>query len=355
MDEEWNQTAQENLPVSQPAPDTSGDVFDRKSARRIFSRLGWGAFAILAVTTAVQIAVSAGIHFASGGAELPSWVKWVANFAPLYCFAVPIGFLIMRKAPAERMEPRPLGVGRFLKLFPICVFLMYAGNLVGVMITGLLGQLKGDVVENPLNSLALDDSSVFIKILVMAILAPLVEEFIFRKVLIDRMRPYGEKLAVVTSALMFGLFHGNLSQFFYAFALGMVFGYVYLKTGRLRYSAALHMIVNLFGSVVAPWLLKNAGIDQLSELDVTDALGSAQAFQSLLTPGLLFFALYSFLIFLLALLGLVLLCISLTRLEYEPAARELPRGERFSTVWCNAGMIMLLLGCIAMIAASIFI
>lgn len=81
------------------------------------------------------------------------------------------------------------------------------------------------------------------------------EELFFRKALISHMKPYGEKTAVILSALMFGLFHGNFSQVFYAFFLGLLFGYVFVKTEKLRYSLMLHMIINFLGSVLAPGLL----------------------------------------------------------------------------------------------------
>ena len=45
----------------------------------------------------------------------------------------------------------------------------------------------------------------------------------------------------------------NVFQFFYAFGLGLMFGYVYTRTSRLRYSVAMHMLINLNGSVLAHW------------------------------------------------------------------------------------------------------
>ena len=44
------------------------------------------------------------------------------------------------------------------------------------------------------------------------------------------------------SGLMFGLFHGNLNQFVYAFVLGLCFGFIYVKTGNIRYTIGLHML-----------------------------------------------------------------------------------------------------------------
>lgn len=327
-------------------------ALNRTEAKRCFSRLGLGAFVILALATALQIAVSVILQAASPSWASEPWAMWVLTFAPLYCVAMPVGLLIMRSVPSHPAEPSAFGAGRFLTLIPICIFLMYAGNLVGTLITSLFGMLKGGEVANPLEAYALGDASIFIKILVMVILAPLFEEFIFRRVLIDRMRIYGEKTAVVTSALMFGLFHGNLSQFFYAAALGALFGYVYVRTGRLRYSAGLHMGVNALGSVVAPYLLENAGLEKFSG-DTSELLGDPAALGELVTPGLLLFGLYAVMLVAFAILGLVLLCVHAKRMAYAPAERELPPEGRFKLVWCNVGMILLVLGCVVMIVFSI--
>ena len=91
-------------------------------------------------------------------------------------------------------------------------------------------------------------SFVFLGVLVVGILAPIVEEIIFRKLLIDNMSKYGIVASVTISAFLFGLFHGNLAQFFYAWALGIIFGFVYVYTGKIIYTILLHMSGNLVSS-----------------------------------------------------------------------------------------------------------
>ena len=66
------------------------------------------------------------------------------------------------------------------------------------------------------------------------------------------------KADIVFSALMFGLFHMNLYQFFYAFLLGLVFGYVYLRTRRLRYTVFMHMSINAIGGVTITALFRES-------------------------------------------------------------------------------------------------
>ena len=76
----------------------------------------------------------------------------------------------------------------------------------------------------------------------------------FRGLLAGRLARYGQKPGAFISALLFGLYHANLEQFFYAFTLGLLLSYAYYRTGLLRTSVLLHMLFNIIGSVV-PMLL----------------------------------------------------------------------------------------------------
>lgn len=311
------------------------------TAKKHFSKLGLGTFAILGIGTVAQILLVSVITVAWPQWAEHSWGMWLVTFAPLYLVAVPIGLLILRKAPAKPLEKRSIKPGRYIVAAIISIFMMYAGNIFGTIVTTLLQLLSGVSAGNPIISYASDDS-MLPKVLFMVILAPVIEEYVFRKQLIDRMHIYGEKLAVVTSAMMFGLFHGNLSQMFYAFTLGLVFGYVYLKTGKLRYSIGLHMFINFLGSVIAPLFL-----EKLAVLDTAETMDMAALEPAL--PWLLGFVAYTFTLIGLAVTGLVLLCINKRRISYTQAELELPKGSRFKTVYGNVGMLLLIISCAALI------
>lgn len=326
------------------APRRTASAEETRLARKDFSRLGWGLTTILAGGTLLQIL--AGALAPEAWAEY-GWTMWVVTFAPLYLIAVPLGCLIMKKVPSRRGESAPWGVGRYLAVLPICFFMMFGGNLVGQAVNALLQSLLRVSDGNPVAAFAMTGSLGW-KILIMVIVAPCVEEFVFRRMLIDRMRPYGEKLAVVTSAVAFGLFHGNFSQLFYAFTLGLVLGYVYLKTSRLRYSVSLHMLINCLGSVLAPALLEWADLGAAAAVPDLSALT-----EGLVTPGRVAFGAYLIVYFLLAVVGLVLLCIRARRVRFAPAERELAPGTRFKVVWLNSGMIAFFLSCAAMIVFSL--
>ena len=320
-------------------------IGDLKEAKKNFSKLGVGTFAILGIGTAAQLLLIHVVNSVWPQVMEHSWGMWLLTFAPIYLIAVPIGLLLLRKVPAKPLEKHDLKPSRYMVTAIICIFMMYAGNILGTIITALLQLLPGVSAGNPILNYA-TDNALLPKVLFMVILAPVIEEYIFRKQLIDRMHIYGEKLAVVTSALMFGLFHGNLSQFFYAFALGLVFGYVYLKTGKLRYSIGLHMLINLIGSVIGPFFL-----EKIAVLDTMETLDLA-ALEPIM-PWLIGFGAYVLVLIGFAVTGLVLLCINKRRVSFTLAEMELPKGSRFKTAYVNVGMILLAVGCLALIVASV--
>lgn len=314
---------------------------DLKAARRNFSRVGFGLFSILPLTTLGQwgLILAADTWFPQLYEN--SWGIWLLTFAPQYLLGIPVGLLLLKRAPAHPPEKQELGGARAVKFGFICVFLMYGGNLIGTAFTALMGAIQGGTVGNPLMSYVTGEN-LAAQILLITVLAPLVEEYVFRKQLIDRMGIYGGKTAVLLSALLFGLFHGNFSQFFYAFGLGLAFGYIYLNTGKLRYTVIAHMCINFMGSVFGPELVRRASLD---EAGIT--------LQALQNPWLRGYLGYALLLFSAALAGLVQLCMNARNLRFPEAALELPRGKRFRTAVLNIGMLLMLLLSVVIMAMSL--
>jgi membrane protease YdiL (CAAX protease family) len=82
-------------------------------------------------------------------------------------------------------------------------------------------------------------------ILRVAIIAPLVEESIFRGVILSGfLRNYRPGWAVFYAALLFGLFHLNPWQFPAAFLLGIILGWIRIRTGSLLACITGHAVHN---------------------------------------------------------------------------------------------------------------
>ena len=181
----------------------------------------------------------------------------------MYVIAMPIMALLIKRIPAVTLPKKHMTFGQWLIAFLMCYGAMYVSNYIGLILTQLISILKGSPVTNTMLEVA-TSSNLWVNLFIMVLCAPVAEELIFRKLLIDRLAQYGEGVAVLFSGLMFGLFHGNLNQFVYAFVLGLCFGFIYVKTGNIRYTIGLHMLVNFLGSVLGVAILKWLGDDFLS-------------------------------------------------------------------------------------------
>ncbi len=81
----------------------------------------------------------------------------------------------------------------------------------------------------------------------MGITGPILEEVLFRGVILDGfLNRYKPGKAIFWSALLFGLFHMNPWQFIPAFLIGLLLGYIYLKTRSLFPVIFIHIINNSF-------------------------------------------------------------------------------------------------------------
>jgi len=78
------------------------------------------------------------------------------------------------------------------------------------------------------------------------IVAPITEEYIFRGVLLSGLKRYGERFAIITTSVLFGLIHGNLYQGIGVTLLGLIFAYITIKKESILPAIGLHMANNLY-------------------------------------------------------------------------------------------------------------
>lgn len=97
----------------------------------------------------------------------------------------------------------------------------------------------GDMATNPLGILA------------VCIMAPIVEECVFRGAIERKLleRDWNPWWAIVISALLFAVFHGNLAQGVTAFILGLFLGWVYYRTRNLWLCIFVHAVNNTWSMV----------------------------------------------------------------------------------------------------------
>nr|WP_288824937.1 type II CAAX endopeptidase family protein [uncultured Clostridium sp.] len=97
---------------------------------------------------------------------------------------------------------------------------------------------------------ASSNSSTVSMLLYASFIGPVSEEIIFRGFVMRGFEKYGARYAVVMSAVIFGLFHGNLIQSIFAGLVGLVLGYTAMKYS-IKWAVLLHIINNfVFGELL---------------------------------------------------------------------------------------------------------
>lgn len=252
-----------------------------KESRRVFSRMGLA----LAVLILIQLAVRVVIVLAARQFTVLSQnetVHWLLFTLPAYLLAFPGALLIIRTLPAPPPEkPRHLPPRLFVRAWMICFSGLYLSNLVTMFIVGLLQKAAVKDFINPV--LIMAEWPPWLVVLVGCVLAPAAEELLFRRELLRRLKPYGEKFAVLSSALLFALVHGNLFQLLYAFAAGVIFAYVALRTGSILQSFLLHAMFNGLSAAMYPLM---------SQADVLEQYFLTGAYVILIVLGLFEFSFF---------------------------------------------------------------
>jgi membrane protease YdiL (CAAX protease family) len=170
------------------------------------------------------------------------------------CVAAPVFYLIVKNLPIMTPRENRFTLGKLIGFLAVLYFLSILGSIISDILNSALSSAFGVTSSSDIDSLM--EGGLLLTVIDTAIVAPILEELLFRKLLIDRVGQYGQKVAVVMSGFLFGLAHGNFEQFFYAFFIGMMFAYIYIKTGKIKYSIILHCILNS-ASVILMVLLEH--------------------------------------------------------------------------------------------------
>ena len=326
---------------------------DEKRARGRFSRF----FLALSLYTLISYAVIFGASFLAAlprfeGNEflMSSEFTVLINCVAMYMIALPILYLAVFKMKGATRYKAKMPAKEFAMLFFVSYTLMIAGSLIGTVVNEAIGMALGKEITDSTAEL-ISDIPLWLTIIVPVIIGPIVEEFIFRKLLMDKLGTYGDRLAITVSAIAFGLFHGNLSQFFYAVFLGFVLGYIYAKTSNIIYPILMHMLINFVGSVIP--LLFMEPLNQYLEMTAKIAEGGTVDME-LYAQVQVISSIYSF--FALTLIGIGIFILFKRKNRFFLSDRceiEIPKKRRASVIVLNAGAIIFILFSLASIILNV--
>lgn len=184
----------------------------------------------------------------------PDWlVQLVQTLCALLSYAAPFLFYAL-------LVRIPLRVALPMRRTPACVmapaiFVALGASVLGAFTSGVINALLHAVRVIPIQPAVLVPApgstgtarllAFLLTVFTLCVLPALLEEFIYRGVLMQSLRRFGDGFALIASAILFSLMHQNLAQFPSALFVGLVMGYFVLHTGSIWTGVLLHFCNNL--------------------------------------------------------------------------------------------------------------
>lgn len=326
---------------------------NEKRMRRAYNRCG---FAMLALALLFGFLFPALMKLLSLSDPFYYYVRpflikyWLYFNEFLVALALLGGVLLLFRLPVSPPEPKKVSFKFFIVLFTVSIAFSVMGNIISEFWYNLWRLFTGLDTQEALNSASLD-TDIWQTVICVGILAPIIEEYFFRKILIDRLYPFGEAIAILTSAIFFAFFHQNIDQFFYALAGGLILSYLYVRSGSYRLAVLFHMAFNFFSSVIPTVIWEN-----LSHIEGILSEGGELTLQQTVSYKIftLLDTLHSLAYLGALVLGIVFFFVHAKRIELHTSDFPLSPETKVKASIKNVGMILGLVAWVALLVYSLF-
>ncbi|WP_312644990.1 CPBP family intramembrane glutamic endopeptidase [Hydrogenoanaerobacterium sp.] len=189
----------------------------------------------------------------------PEWITQIIDgLSFLLCNFVAYGlYLLFIRIPVRVALPlkRPQAAMTVPAVF-IALAVSVLGSAATAALSGVMS-LAGLIPIMPDISVSVTPVGLIAALVNICILPAIVEEFVFRGVLMQSLRRFGDGFALAVSAIVFSLLHLNFMQAPIALLMGMVIGYFVIRTGTLWTGIIIHFVNNLLAlaqQIVLPML-----------------------------------------------------------------------------------------------------
>ena len=336
-----------------------------KLARKQMSRIGFVYFAGTILLVPLELSLSMLFLFGNPDGDYDSSILIFFNLILRFILGYPLMLCLIHLVKKGKPIPqKKMKAGSVFIAFFMAYAMAMITNIIGLLLTSIINAFQSGVDTTNLQDTLLALPSVWL-VLFVCVGAPIFEELIFRKALVDRAIYCGEGIAIAMSGVMFGLFHGNLNQFVYAAALGAFFAFIYVRTGKIRYTMILHAMVNSMATI-GTLLLKMFSEGTTGYLEGTETLASVSSLDlygllrdplsgAMYLGGALGLCVWLLAIAAFVITGIILWIVKGKKLFLLPS-RDLsvPKGKHFLTAFLNPGMICFSIVWILLIGSSLF-
>ena len=201
-----------------------------------------GVFILAIVIFDIVFQTVIGLMSMFGGYELKANELWFVMNGLV--FAICLAFMVLsRQGFSEFFGFKRIKISSFL-LTILFGFLIYP-------FTSIVAEFSNLLFGNPLTEVV-DETGAGIFLIMSVVIAPFIEEFVFRGIFYRGLRRRGRIAEpVLISALMFGLYHGNITQFIYASVLGIFLALAVDASGSVWSSVTIHLLFNAIGTGLA--------------------------------------------------------------------------------------------------------
>lgn len=305
-------------------------------------RLGIMMIIIFASRAAESVILSLAVDRVSGlGVNTAYIIETVCSF--LFLYIIPIictALLLKPPGMCSKVYRKPEFFGSAMGMFPA----FYGISLLTNLLTMLASQLfqNTDLYKsfNTVNELKPDNMlNACILLFQLVVIAPIFEEFWFRGIVLEALRPYGNGFAILVSGLLFGMTHANFNQFFYATVLGICLGYIAVSTKSIVTTTIMHAMFNSISGLLLLFITFDEVGDYL--------LARGAGMEAEQTPIVVVYLVFCFVVIMLMIVGIFMAFAKLRKIKRYKVPKvwtelSAPRrwGVFFSRVTVIIGLVL---------------
>ena len=258
----------------------------------------------------------------------------VLSFVFLYVIPITGALIIFRqKGLLREIYQKPAYASSAMGMFPAFYGIAIFANLITIVIGSFFKETDLNESFNTVNEIQPENLSCAIVLFVqLAVIAPIFEELWYRGVVMKALQPYGNGFAIFVSAILFGLTHANLQQFFYATVLGICLGYIAVTTKSIVLTTVMHAMFNSISGIMLLFM---------SLPPVQDYMDGKGDFSH---PLVVVYTVYMFCVLMLLIVGILMAIWKLRKIKRYKVEKtwDVPASRRWGIFFSRVTVIIML-------------
>lgn len=241
---------------------------ERRAIRKSMNTAGLGVFlscllsqtlfVILMLVILILMGGSAMDYFSGGASDALTYFQNSSIlislnalvFSVLNVTVALLGCRSMRIPARSLFQTQDFTAGKAVQYMTVGIGLQCIAGVVYSILSWLMSQSGMGMAEVDFSYFSSAKSTIAVA-LYTCILAPVTEELLFRGFLMKTLSKVSIRFGIVVSALLFGLMHGNISQFILGFLVGMFLGKIDVRHNSLMPSILVHAAINTTSFVLS--------------------------------------------------------------------------------------------------------